>query len=248
MAGTASLHVIDALTGNDLAWVDNRALWYDSGNEWIHEGFNTCTMRRHVINLSAFAGRTVRFAIADWRDYGWGAAYFDAFDCNYDITKGFRVDSIIQDREGLHYSSFTDIYVNSNHIETDNNGVKYTDGANAVADETPAKIASDFIKEYYGYARQNQGLDLCGIRHTEEMKNILKKYIAFNADARAIIDASDDYEHDNDGTSEQETWHTVEVKISSLGWNLQYLCQENNLNYVNKVLFSGLNIRLQEKT
>ena len=241
MAGTASFHVIDAITQEDLLWVDSKTLQYDHGNEYVHEGFNTCTLRRHVINLSAYAGRLVQFAICDYRDWGWGAAYFDEFVCDFDPSDGLRVDTVIQWRDDRDmHSAYNDIYISSNHSEQNGRGVTYKFADQAVEDTTALKAAAEFIAEYSEYARGAHGNDLCAIRHDDRMKEILTKYAALPASTRAIIDASDDFEQD----SPEELWYARPVVITNLGWNLQYLCQENNIILSSNPLLNPFGIRV----
>ena len=247
MGGTASLHVIDATIdpngqAADLAWIDNKV--YSSGNigERIYSGFNTCTMVRHVINLHAYAGRTVQLAIADVSDGGWAAAYFDELKVNVAPTS-FKVDEIVQatTNDGTFYSVYADQYVNSNSkyrydeglekdVINDENGVHYVNKANAVADETDVKAAHDFLDSYYGLARATGiNSDVCNIiTSSDDLKTLVgTTYKGLSDGAKHIVCASDDYRH----VSGEGDWFLHDVVIDkTVGQSIAYIASRNGLD------------------
>ena len=244
MAGrSASLHVLDGDSNDELAFIDLRTYNPDGGqNNIALGGMNTCTMVRHIINLEQFHNQKIRLAIADVYDSGWAASYFDELVTYYATEPSFRIDRVTQTNEtGTFYASYSDRYINSTPKETDANGVDYVDNGISRTDSTDMKAAYDFVQAYLGYARQNSlGTDLCTLLTTTEMNDLLDGYAALSADAKAIVCASDDYQRYN---ATGDNWYTINPTILSLGQNLQYIASRNsrtNLTFSN-VLFGGIN-------
>ncbi len=196
----ASLHLIDCTNPDeqaDLAWVDCRTV-IDGGEDGkiVLKGGSTVTMVRHVINFEEFAGRTVRVAIADVSDGGWGVAYFDELITNYDSYPGFKVDVVRQDSgDGTSYTVFRDKYVNSTHIDNDANGIKYVAGKETITriDASDAKAASDFLNNtFYATLRNAEnGYNRC----SAETEDVVAAYDALSNGAKAIVNASSDYNY-----------------------------------------------------
>ena len=234
MGGTASLHVIDATTnpGNnhasDLAWIDNRS-YSTSGDEILTNGFNTCTMVRHIINLSAYAGRTVQLAICDYSTGGWGAAYFDELKVNIDLKDiGFNIDALTQNHiNGNAYKPvYLDRYINSEFIENNGDGIKYVNGSDAISDTSSAKEAYDYINNYLSYVRANNGQqNVCdnSIRKSETMKGLINDYNDLSVNTKKIVCASNDYQRSSGD------WAMANVSIFSLGESIRGIAMDNNI-------------------
>ena len=246
MGGTASFHVIDATVNPDtnqaadLAWIDNR-IYSTAGDEVLTNGFNTCTMVRHVINLKAYQNRTVQFAIADISSGGWGAAYFDDLQVNVDLTSvGFQVETVTQtyvnheQRAGTYYPVYFDQYINSQQIEGNDqsenynpNGVKYRDAGNAVADTSDAKAAHEYVEDFYTLVRANNGQNnTCdqNFRYGNEMKAKINAYNSLaNTNIKKIVCASDDYQRASGD------WAKSAVTILSLGASIRGIAFDNGI-------------------
>lgn len=232
MAGTASLHILDGDSHAELAFIDNRVHKYDL-DQFVYQGFNTCTMARHVINLSQFAGQKVRFCIADIRNSGWGAVYFDDFKCNVNPNDGFRVDEVVQTlpNETTYYSTFQDIYISSANNGNDNNNyaIDYKDDNINPTDNSAMKAAHEFITSYTNTNRQGQGLDICDSLTSATLKEFITSYNELSEDAQKIVCASDDYEQDF-ADAGKEHWYFTPVVITNLGHNLSYIAIENGMS------------------
>ena len=167
MAGTASLHVIDAETRQELAWAD--LLSYSTSGDQVNlanSSFNTVTMVRHIINLEAYMGRTVQVAIADVSDGGWSALYVDEFDASFAIYPPLLVDKFTQtNNSGTFHGYKIDKYINSTcyNAETNPTGLKYVleSGINQAndneiinhVDNSTMKAVYDFMELYYSSLR-----------------------------------------------------------------------------------------------
>ncbi len=228
MAGTASLRVIDATAnpGNDqaadLAYISNVA-FNAEGGEILINGFNTCTMVRHVINLSAYAGRTVQLAISDHSSGGWGAAYFDELRVNVDMgSSGFRIDAVTQNHENGsdYWQVYPDLYV-----ATDD--VNYVSPSGSVADSSDAKAAHGFIADYLAYAKADHGqADFCSpsILNSDYMKGLIGNYSTLPSSVKSIIDASNDYRRLSGD------WATAPVEVFNLSDAIEVIARANKIS------------------
>ena len=206
MAGTASLHVIDTETRQDLVWAD--LLTYSTSGDQVNlatSGFNTVTMVRHVINLEAYLGRNIQLAIADVSDGGWSALYADELVTNYTSYPGFKVDAFTQTNNNGTYNCYrTDKYINSKvyNNESNPNGLKYVLEAeinkandNEIinhVDNSPAKDAYNFLQNYYAELRA-PGNEFNYANATEETRaNLVVAFNALSPAAQAIVNASTD--------------------------------------------------------
>ena len=209
MAGrSASLHVIDTDTQTDLAWADVCS-YSSTGSEdnIVSTGFNTVTMVRHIINLEEYAGKTIQLAISDVYDSGWAASYFDELKVSYTAYPSFKVDVVSQTNEsGTFYAAYPDKYIASTHIdnEPDWNGLKYAAGKDDITrvDETPLFAAYKFLNGYYYPTFRSEHSSICSI--TDELATELEtKYdeLSTDVDAKAIVDASEDFDRGNDKES-----------------------------------------------
>jgi|GEM_PF-6322247 len=261
MGGKASLHVIDAETNPgtnqaaDLAWIDARGYSHGGTDGLVYTGYNVTTIKRHIINLQAFKGRTVQLAIADVGDGGgWQAANFDSLEVNVNPTS-FKADTITQTKDDkTYYCVFPDVYVNSSskwkrvddHDEiNDENGIHYTNMGNAVVDTTDVKAAADFLSSYYGVIRNTaNGTSFCGankeILTSDPVKGIVTSYNELTEGAQKIVCASADYQQGTYAT--KDTWFEQPVVSSKVGTALKYIASYNNINtatYGNLVFFGN---------
>ena len=252
MGGLASFHVIDATVNPgdkddaDLAWIDANTKNTSGIDGLVYSGFNVTTMKRFVINLQAYAGRTVQFAIADIGGGGsWEAANFDELKVNFTPT-AFDVDTIVQTTGGsTYYCTYADKYVNSNFSGEDANGIIYKNSADKVADTTDVKAAADFLSNYYGVIRNtDNGTSFCGenkeILTSDPVKGIVASYNALTEGAQKIVCASTDYQQGTYAT--KDTWFEQAVVSSEVGTTLEYIASYNNINtttYANLVFFGN---------
>lgn len=210
MAGTASLHVIDPATRQDLAWAD--VTTFNTAGSWDDlsvSDFNTVTMIRHVVNLEAYLGKTIQLAIADVETGGWSALYADELITNYASNPGFKIDAFNHNESNVFK---TDKYINSTIHNGENNstGLKYVAESdmnkannNEIInhqDNSPAKAAYDFLNNNY-YLNKNDN---------EQRLTILNAYYALSSAAQAIVNSSSNVQSLN------ETPLTVGEKIVSL--------------------------------
>ena len=257
MGGKASLHVIDAETNPgtnqaaDLAWIDARGYSHGGTDGLVYTGYNVTTIKRHIINLQAFKGRTVQLAIADVGDGGgWQAANFDSLEVNINPAS-FKADTITQTKDDkTYYCVFPDVYVNSNsnwkqegenQVIDDANGIHYTNLANVAADTTDVKAAADFLLNYYGVIRNtDNGTSFCGankeILTSDPVKGIVDSYNELTEGAQKIVCASTDYQQGTYAT--KDTWFEQAVVSSNVGTTLEYIASYNNIK--NTTIYGNL--------
>ena len=235
MAGTASLHVIDTQTRQDLVWAD--LLTFNSSGDQVNlanSNFNTVTMVRHVINLEAYLGRNIQLAIADISDGGWSALYVDELVTNYSSYPAFKVDAFTQTNNNGTFNAYrTDKYINSTVFngETNPTGLKYVleseinqANENEIinhVDNSPAKEAYDFLQNYYGTLRSpNNEFDYSKV-NDETQSSIVSAYNLLSNNAKAIVNASTDIEYKYDYVSDWwshpvDTSKTISVAFADL--------------------------------
>ena len=219
MAGrSASLHVIDTETQEDLAWADLRT-FNDTGDEKSqYLGFNTVTMVRHYINLSAYLGKTIQLAIADVYDSGWAASYFDELVTKYDTYPSFGIDRTSQQcGEGLQdvaHMYYFDQYISSTHIDNDPDGLKYKLSKEEVTsiDETPINSAYKFLKHYYSALRTPETEFNIEKASDEAKTAIVAEYLSLSEEAQEIVKKSSDLEYNNEFSNE---WYRHAVTTSN---------------------------------
>ena len=217
MAGrSASLHVIDAETQQDLAWADLRTFSTAGEESKQYLGFNTVTMVRHYINLSEYLGKKIQLAIADVYQDNWAASYFDELITNYETYPTFGIDGLLQDLGlGLDktYSYYFDQYIASTHIDNDPNGLKYVKGKEEVTnvDESSIYQAYKLLKHYYS-ALRSEAVGFSYENATVEVrKELFDEYFALDAEARLIFDNSKDFKV----SLFDEEWHKRMADVSS---------------------------------
>lgn len=215
----ASLHVIDVETNSILAWVNVDGRSYQASGD-IHDiaesGFNTCTMRRFVVNLEAYAGRTIQLALADIYNEGWAAAYFDELVTSYSNINTFKfsVDEVAQTNSKevetdvfqnvTSYSAYTDYYVSSRWVDGVANGIAYDSGNdinkandNAIlnhVDNSAANEAFEFLKWFYQNFRSDTSFNYLECSNfAGQLQKLCDDYSGLSASAKAIVDNSDDF-------------------------------------------------------
>ena len=228
MAGrSASLHVIDTETQEDLAWADLRT-FSDQGDEnRIFTGFNTVTMVRQYINLSAYLGKTIQLAIADVYDSGWAASYFDELVTYYETYPSFGIDLLFQDNnEDKTYSYWFDQYIASTHIDNDSNGLKYKLNKEVMnnVDNSAIYDAYKFLKNYYATLRSPANEFKFENVTSEVRKQIYDAYVALGSDAKQIVNQSSDLQYNQEFNDE---WHRRAVTIGAkISYAMQSLIDE----------------------
>lgn len=262
MAGrAASLHVIDVETNSVLAWVDvnGRSQYKDSGdmNNIALSGFNTCTMTNYVINLEAYAGRTIQLAIADVFDSGWAASYFDSLVTSYSSLAdfGFKVDVAAQTVDTTTtYALYEDYYVSSTWSNSAANGIAYDTGNSInttdpdgegeqlpIRDRVDSSAFSGAYNVWVGYldAARNgkEGANYCSAKTSDEVKDVIAAYNLLSDNAKRIVCNSDDFERVGEGN-----WYSINPTIYgpshaySIGSSIAYLAK---LNAVDVVVYSN---------
>ena len=226
MAGTASLHVIDTETRQDLVWAD--LLTFNTNGDQVNlanSDFNTVTMVRHFINLEAYVGRNIQLAIADISDSSWSALYVDELVTNYENYPSFNVDIFTQsNNSGTFYGYKTDKYINSAVFngDTNPNGLKYVLEApinqandNEIinhVDNSLIKDAYNFLQNYYSSLRSPNN-EFNYDRASDEVKSsLIDAYNALSNETKAIINNSADIEYDFTFASD---WWTHPVTTSN---------------------------------
>lgn len=250
MAGnSASLHLIDFDGGHgDLAWVDVKTFQTNGDENPIAlTGKNVCTMVRHVINFSKYAGRLVQIGIADVnnKDGGWNAVYFDELKADYSKLPSLLVDVVEQDKDGKSYLALNDVYVKATE---GNGGVDYALDDGPETDSSPLLNASAFVKSYMDLFRNNHDTNrFCSVDTSSDAKALLNAYDALTTDEQALVDASMDY-HRVGATS--ENWWTVRPTFDlqtgseeskTIGYSISYLKGVNVANDLESKSLFGLN-------
>ena len=259
MSGTASLHIIDpskrtsyvdgkydgVADSSDLAWIDNKN-FNTVGDQYLTNGFNTVTMTRHIVNLTAYLGQTIQLAIADISAGGWGAAYFDEINTNYNPSVGLKVESLEQiyktvvdavENYTTYYPVVLDRYVSGNHDGEGINGVKYHDPSDAISDTSAMKEAAEFVTSYMGLFRNYpaNGDNFCSVETSDEAKTLLGNYNGLSGDAKTIVCNSDDYRRVGATSSNWSTTPTSrDLEDDSdttkyLGYSIAFLGRRNNI-------------------
>ena len=226
MAGnSASLHLIDFESTDDLAWVDCKTFHSNGQDNLVATGdINVCTMVNHVINFSKYGGRLVQIGIADVnnKDGGWNAVYFDELKANYATLPAFGVDAVEQDNGTKSYAALPDVYVNA--VEGQG-GVDYAFDDGPEADTCALKGAYDFVTSYYSTFRNKDNyFSFC---QADDASSLFAAYSALSAEEQALVDATQDFDHGRDHTGD---WWTKQVRFTdeqlgtmTVGKSVQYL-------------------------
>lgn len=158
-------------TGNNPSFVDANM------TNIIDSGARLCTMTRTYLDCSAYLNQRVHVAIEDSQTGGgWGLAYFDEIVTKYNTLPSFKLDVIHQNaRSGATY----------NGVVRDRLVVGATYNATF-------KEAYDFVKAYLNQARSaSYGFSWC----IQTLDDVEDAYDTLSADAKAIVDASEDFHY-----------------------------------------------------
>ena len=181
------ISLLRADTLAELDHVDNPGFNDPSGGvgNVATSGCRCNTMARTYIDWSAYlystVGYQVRIALADYRVGGdWGLSYFDELVTRYDTLPGLPVDRIEQQFNDtpVYYGEVPNFYVGS--------------------DETDFGVAFNFVNDYLNTARRG-GTKACNVVNSNEMKALYARYSGLNANAKAVVDASSDFNHITNG-------------------------------------------------
>ena len=210
---TASVHILtrDASNGNL-----NLVKFYDNANfadvsgvgNMETSGFNTNTMVRHVLDVRAFKNTKIIIGLADWGDAGWGAVNYDELITSNTGNPTFQVDAFYQDFGDGVWVTRKDRYLHNGE------------------DSTAVKQAYDFLQSYYSVMRSGDNSNsYCTIISSSEVGEILTAYEALSADAKAIVDASEDYCRAA-GSAE---WSRREVIKNTVGESIEYVLARRSI-------------------
>ena len=213
MGGKATLHVLDATTQNKLASVDARYFNCTSGDEGnaCATDFNTCTMVRHVINLSQFLNTDIQLAIVDREAATWAAAYFDELVTKYTtstFTK-FKVDTFNQKYANNDFRGFYfDKYIGVSDVSYEDN--------RSVSDSSIYQAAATFLETYQTALRsKGAGVTYCSLKKSN-LTPVIDAYDAIvDSDVKALINASEDIDYTKAATG--STWYNIDASKGTVG-------------------------------
>ena len=239
--GTAVLDVIDANTHEVLATTSrggdhpNPAFSLGTGGEDSDHGRNLSrtgtrlnTMSRVYLDVHSLKGRQVRLAISDSRLGGnWGLAYFDEIITNYDVAPSFALETFTQTAgETTYHGVITPKYVGGN--------------------DTVFGAAYTFLNTYYETMRSRHNASWCSLLNSETLNNLLASYDALSTDAKAIVDTSEDYHHQEGVNVGNETnyWLLPVVK-GTVGATIAY-AKGYTATSISNLLFSNGLLSIEE--
>lgn len=221
--GSASFHVLNgdytsANYGQELAYIDVKT-YQKTGtiSNVAIDGFNTCTLVRHVINLSPFLGQDIMIGLADWGEdtnIGWCATNFDEIVTYYPTSSlGFKVDSATQNST-IHPHYF-DKYVSCIGTGHEHGDIIYTgaaieQGYDRTEDNSDMKAAYNFLhNQYYNIFRANgeYKYDNCGYT-LSQVQTLAYEYGQLSKTVQAIVDNSQDITRDSQDSGE---WYQKSV-------------------------------------
>lgn len=204
----------------NLGWADNNL-----SASVFKRGTRLNTMTRHIIDVRAHLGETVRIAISDDSTAYWSILMFDELKTNYADVPVFKLDYDHQTYSaGTFYGTIPSILIHDSTYE----GPLKNDGV---------KEAYDYLEEWRGTIRNKEhGTSVCGDYLTSnDTKALINKYKNnLSAAAKAIVDDSDDFEHvganPKPGEGDwNENWDTIEPVITNMGHNIRYIANANSI-------------------
>lgn len=238
MGGAASLHIIDATVNPDvnqaadLGWVDNKFYSLSGTDPLVYTGWMATTMVRHVVNLQAYAGRTVQLAIADISgETNWKAANFDELQVNFTPT-AFKIDTLTQvNNENTYYSTLADKYISSAHDGSGINGIKYKTAEDAVLDTTEVKAAATYLASFYASTRDTGShTTYCTNLVSDDMKGLVNTFNALGDGVKTIVADSDDFDQYDKNIAD---WFRTPVEKFTVNQTLNYIALRNGINVEN---------------
>ena len=172
--------LIDASTGAELASATNTS--YKDGDKWnvFSSKAFTCTMTKYIIDAREHLNKTVRIAISDTSTAGWSILMFDELITKYNSLPTFGLTEVRQTPKDQtnRYGVIPSILVQTNT------------GA--------VKEAYDFLQSYFSVFRAEGSFKYLECNFSkEELQNLCNGYSGLSADAKAIVDASDDFDRGN---------------------------------------------------
>ena len=236
--GTAVLDVVDAQTHEILATTNNGTYHPNptfnkgtAGEEAEHarniSKTNTRlnTLTRVYLDVGAHKNKQVRLAISDARTGGdWGLAYFDDIITDYTTAPSYTLETFTQvDGDNTYHGVVIPKYVGGT---TSAYGQAYT-----------------FLANYYAKMRTEVGSSWCSLLTSQTLTDITTAYNALSAEARAIVDASEDYHHANSETvgGSDNYWLLPVVKGTvgaTMAYAMAYPTPSNFTSLLNGGLFA----------
>ena len=187
-----------------LVSVDTTPWWTDKMDMTL--GGNNVTMRRVYMDASAFVGQEVILALEDYRAGGnWGHAFFDSINTNVDLSEfKFKVDVVEQLADGWGQSkkfAFTDYY----------------QAGESQGDLAYVKEAYEFLVDYYASARSQEDIYTYCELPGDKLSAIVDQYDALSAEAKAIVDRSDDFSYSGYLNHKGEVVYEEDIAINAVG-------------------------------
>ena len=193
--------VLGSVTNTKFSWLDNAE---DKDNCSLHD-HRPCTMTRYLLDVSDYVGTKVRIQISDASTGPWSILMFDELITKYSSLPVFKLDKVSQ--RDTYYRVFQTEFV-SHH-------------------DDKVKEAHDFISEFFTLARSTDDSSFCTAVKSDDMLTLLSKYSALSDEARAIVNASDDYAFENATPS---NWYTINPTMLNLGETIQYIAKYRNVS------------------
>ena len=226
-AGT-KVAVVKVSDGSEISFTNTKFSW-DEGKYGYNVAFGsrTNTMTRYVLDASAFKNEIVRIAISDDSTAGWSILMFDELVTYYEELSDikFPVDR------------FDQPYVNGFDVagsvyETRHEGTYYgVIKTELVSNHDDAvKEAKEFIDDYYDLARdveEGNPTNMCSVITSDDMKTLITRYKGLSADAKAIVNASGDFNQ----VSGETVWYRVNPTVSGLEDSIIYIGNKNGGMY-----------------
>lgn len=147
----------------------------------VASGARLNTMTRTYLDCGQYVNQRVHVAIEDGQVGGdWGLAYFDEIVTRYDSLPAFKLDVIHQntkDSGPVYNGVIRDKYVDNGHNDDFND-------------------AYEFVNDYLDTVRDgDNSFSACGDNRTAAKTALEAKYNALSADAKAVVDASEDFHY-----------------------------------------------------
>ena len=215
----AKFQIVDASSLEVLGTIENTAFNSEGDQHNIAlSGCNTVTMTRYIANVHDLKGRTVRLAMVDSSDGGWGAINVDEIKTDYNLNDfKFSVDTYHQSNATVadSYGQITDKYF---VLSDANNELSYI------------QDAYNYLQNHYSILRSNAyGSNFCDVDYqkSDTVKNLLNQFNALSDEAAALVSKSSDYNHGASATS--ENWYLSETQTFEAWRTIDYLMNLNNI-------------------
>ncbi|MGM9814155.1 MAG: hypothetical protein ACI32C_04625 [Candidatus Enteromonas sp.] len=211
---TAALQILDASNNEILDEVKNPAfITKDNGVFNIFDAeTNMTTMVRTIIDASKHLGKKIRIALADTGldDAPWSSPNFDELVTYYENVPSIRVDALSQHHGENHfYGERLDYFV----ATSEETHPEMKEAYNFLFGERNAEHAIGTDGFYSIIRAHSRNGSWCDILGSDELSGLMNRYDALSPEAKAIVDASEDYDHQG----AEGAWYTVEANT---GWNV----------------------------